>query len=215
MTYLELVNAVLTRMREDSVLTLAGSDDVIVNMAKDFVNDAKETCEQAHTWTGLASEWTATTSTTSDKVTLTGSSRSAIIEDVFIADGQVLRNVDRSYLRKKALTNPNPGFPTDYVLDSTDASNDIMLRMWPTPETEETITVYGYQSSPRLVLDSDLLKIPAQPVIYLAQAMASRERGEDGSLQASELLGLAKQYLSDAIAQDATNSEPDNVWTTV
>lgn len=215
MTYLELVNAVLVRMREDEVLTVQGSDDVVVNMVKEFVNDAKETCEQAHTWTGLSAEWLESTSTTSDKVTLTNSSVSVILDDVYLDSGVELKEVPKSYLRKRALQGGNSNDPRYYILDGTDNSNNVILRLWPAPQEVHTLHVYGYQSTPRLALDSDILKIPHNPVIYLAQAMASRERGEDGSLQASELLGLAKQYLSDAIAQDATNNDAENIWTTI
>ena len=215
MTYLELVNAVLVRMREDEILTVQGSDDVVVGMVKEFVNDAKETVEQAHTWTGLSAEWTESTSDVSDKVVLTNSSVSVIIDDVYLDNGVELREVDKSYLRKRALQGSNSNDPRYYIVDGLDASNNVQLRLWPAPETVQPVYIYGYQSTARMSQDSDVLRVPAQPVIYLAQAMASRERGEDGSLQASELLGLAKQYLSDAIAQDATNSDAENIWTQV
>ena len=215
MTYLQLVNAVLVRLREDEVLTVQGSDDVVVNMVKEFINDAKETCEQAHTWTGLSAEWVETTSTASDKLVLTDSADSAVIDEVYNAEGVEIAQSDKAYIRKRALSNPESNTPRYYIVEGTEANGDVRLQLWPQPKAAEDVYVYGYKSTGPLSLDSDRLQIPARPVIYLAQALASRERGEDGSLQASELLGLAKQYLSDAVAQDATNSDPDNIWKTI
>jgi hypothetical protein len=215
MTYLELVNAVLTRLREDQVLTVDGSDDVVVNIVKNLVNDAKKTCESAHTWSALAKEWTVSTSTDSDAVVIPDSSETVVLEDVFTADGVEVSTVDKTYLRKRALQSSGNGTPRYYIVDGKEVNGDTRLRVWPTPSSAETLHVYGYQTTPDLVQDSDRLYIPSKPVIYLAQALASRERGEDGSLQASELLALAKQYMSDAIAVDATNNEPENVWNTI
>ena len=215
MTYLELVNAVLTRLREDTVQTVDGSDDAVVNLVKGFINDAKRTCEAAHTWSALSVEWIVDTDPTSDLLVLDGSTESAVLDDVFTSTGVEVAVVDKSYLRQRAIQSPGVGSPRYYIVDGKQANGDMRLRVWPAPEAVESVYVYGFKAQPDLSSDDERLLIPSKPVIYLAQALASRERGEDGSLQASELLGLAKQYLSDAIAIDATNSEPENVWNTI
>jgi len=215
MTYLELVNAVLTRLREDTVQTVNGSDDAVVNLVKGFINDAKRTCEAAHTWSALATAWVVETDPASDLLVLVESGGTVVLDDIFTSGGIEVAVVDKSYLRKRALQSTGVGSPRYYIVDGVESSGDMRLRVWPSPEKAEDVYVYGFKPQPDLSSDSEKLLIPSKPVIYLAQALASRERGEDGSLQASELLGLAKQYLSDAIAIDATNSEPENVWNTI
>ncbi len=72
--------------------------------------------------------------------------------------------------------------------------------------------MYGYQRQAAPSTDTDVIKVPSTPVIYLAQAMAVTERGETGGQSAAELLTLSKRYLEDEIAKDASNSDMDNIW---
>ena len=66
MTYLEIVNGVLSRMREDTITTLAGETDVVALIVKDFVNDAKRLVEDSHTWNSQRAEWAITTAAGTD-----------------------------------------------------------------------------------------------------------------------------------------------------
>lgn len=216
MTYLQLVNAVLTRLREDSVTSVAGSDDVVVNIVKDFVNDAKRSVEDAHTWSALATEWAVTSSTANNKLILLDSSRSVVLDEVYSADGFEITPLTKSDFRKRTLSSGSAkGSPSHYIVDGTETNGDIRLAVWPAPATAEAYVVYGYSRTPDLVNDSDTIVIPSSPVIYLAEALAARERGEVGGQSAGELMGIAKQYLSDAIAKDSTNSDLENIWTTI
>lgn len=213
--YLGLVNAVLIRLREDTVTTVAGSDDVVVNLVKAFVNDAKRTVEEAHAWSALETEWTVSSAIGNDKLVLTDSHKNAIISYVYDSEGNKLKLSNKEELRRKAAMSTNTGTPTHYIVDGKEANGDVRLRVWPAPKEVKTYVAYGYQRSPLLENDTDLLMIPSAPVIYLAEALAARERGEVGGQSAGELMSLAKNYLSDAIAIDATNSDMDNIWYTV
>lgn len=210
MTYLELVNAVLTRLREDTVTTVAGTDDVVVGLVKEFVNDAVEKVQQAHTWSALATEWDFTAS--SENVVLTNSSRSAIIDYIYDDNGVKLRQQNRQELRRRAAGNTTSGTPQYYIVDGKDASGNLKLRLWPAPSTPTNYTAYGYQLQPRLTNDTDKLLVPHTPVIYGAHAMAAQERGEVGGQTVGELLVVAERFLSDAIALDSTNTDMDNIW---
>lgn len=214
-TYLELVNAVLVRLREDGVSTVQGTDDVVVSMVKEFINDAKRTVEDAHTWSALSKEWEISTTIDNDKLVLTDSHKSPIIDYIYDARGQKLRLSNKESLRRKAAMSTQSGTPTHYIVDGTEPNGDLRLRIWPAPKAVTTYMAYGYERTSPLSLDSDILAVPAAPVIYLAEALAARERGEIGGLASSELMAVAKQYLSDAIAMDATNSDLDNNWYTV
>ena len=71
MTYLELVNNVLRRMREDEVSTVA--ENTYSKMVGDFVNDAKNIVEAAWDWSGLRTTLTITTTSGIFNYVLTGS----------------------------------------------------------------------------------------------------------------------------------------------
>jgi len=69
MTYLSLVNAVLRRLREEEVATVADTD--YSNLIGDFVNDAKRQVEDAWDWTALRTTTTITTIAGTEKYSLT------------------------------------------------------------------------------------------------------------------------------------------------
>jgi hypothetical protein len=48
--------------------------------------------------------------------------------------------------------------------------------------------------------------------MYLAYALAVRERGEVGGQTAGEIFQMAAGYLSDAIARDAELNYLDDIW---
>ena len=65
-----------------------------------------------------------------------------------------------------------------------------------------------------LVEDYDKLWIPSEPVLHLAVALASRERGETGGTSTAEYFAVADRYLSDAIAMDAQKHPEETIWYT-
>jgi hypothetical protein len=70
MTYLNLVNNVLRRLREDTVSTV--TNDTYSTMVGDFVNDAKQLVENAWDWSNLRSTLTLTTAADDYTYSLTG-----------------------------------------------------------------------------------------------------------------------------------------------
>ena len=70
MTYLDLVNNVLRRLREDTVTTV--SANTYSAMVGDFINDAKQLVENAWDWSNLRSTLTITTAADDYTYSLTG-----------------------------------------------------------------------------------------------------------------------------------------------
>ena len=71
MTYLNLVNNVLRRLREDEVSSV--QDNTYSKLVGDFVNDAKRMVEDAWDWSALRTTLTVTTSAGTFNYVLTGS----------------------------------------------------------------------------------------------------------------------------------------------
>ena len=70
MTYLDLVNNVLRRLREDTVASV--DNDTYSTMVGDFVNDAKDMVESAWDWSALRTRLTITTAADDYTYSLTG-----------------------------------------------------------------------------------------------------------------------------------------------
>lgn len=221
-TYLDLVNAVLIRLREDTIPTVQGQDDVVVNLVKEFINDAKKTVEDAHTWSALTHEWAVDLGAQpSSEGTLTGSFGNVIIDYLMTDKGDVLKNRPLSDINRRRILNGTTSTlaPTYWAVSGKTVSGNQLrtnVRFDCLIDTSQSaITAYGYQPQAELSGDFDVLLVPAKPVIYLAEAMAARERGEVGGQSAGELMAIAERYISDSIAMDSTNSDLDNIWTTV
>ena len=105
--------------------------------------------------------------------------------------------------------------PTYYAVNGQDANKDVRIEVYPAPDAVYTLDVYGFKAQEDLANNDDVLLVPSKPVVYLALALAARERGEVGGQTASEIFGMAKSYLTDAIALDASLTELDNIWMTV
>lgn len=80
MTYLQLVNKVLTRLREENVSTVGQS--TYSALIGEFVNDAKQFVEDAWDWSALRTTLTLTTAADIFNYNLTGSGNRIEILDV-------------------------------------------------------------------------------------------------------------------------------------
>jgi len=214
MTYLEIVNKVLRLMREDTVGSVTAASDVVAELVIDYVNDAKRLVEDAHSWNMLRFEEAFNTIPPSEYVVLTNLGKYARIESIYRANGVALKEANNKYMSYLKANNNNPSDPIYYTVNGT-SNDNIRLKLHPTPDSTEALTVSGFKKQPDLAADADVLLVPAQPVVYYAYALAARERGEVGGQTAAEVLSLAGQYLTDAIANDVALNQYDYDWYTV
>ena len=212
MTYLEICNKVLRLMREDTVSSVQAPDDVVVELVKDFVNDAKRLVEETHDWNGQVYEWTTPTVVGSPFVSLTDSGKSANISYIYRDDGVALKELPRhkmSALRAQVSPNDTPSY---YSINGVDNNGDVRVLLHPTPSAVSNLTVSGHLKQVDLSMDADELEIPDRPVVYYALAFALRERGEVGGQTAAEVFGMAKEFTSNAIANDVALNQYDYDW---
>lgn len=219
MTYLDLVNDVLIRLREDTIDAVGGSaqaelDDPVAYMVKQFVNDAKRLVEDSHTWNALQTEWTISTVQGTDTYALTGAGDRVVLDEVYTSNGTALAEAPISKIRKDKLKGGQNN-PRYYAVSGVDASSDVQVKLSPTPKSAATLYVYGYKQQPDLQTDTDVLLIPHKPVVYYALAMAARERGEVGGQTSSDIFAVAKGFLTDAIAIDSAQNSLDDIWYSV
>ncbi len=210
MTYLNLVNNVLRRLREEEVASV--QSNTYSKMAGDFVNDAKRMVEDAWDWSALRTTLTVTTTADIFNYVLTGSQNRIkalnVINDTTnrFMEYRTATYFDDVYL----ISDPVKGSPTYYTYNGVDSSGDTQIDIYPTPEKEYTIRFNCVQRGADLSADGDVLLVPSMPVIHMAIALLARERGETGGTSAPEYFSIADSYLSDAIALDA-QKHPEEV----
>jgi hypothetical protein len=210
MTYLELVNKVLTRLREDTVATVGQNS--YSSLIGEFVNDAKSLVENAWDWSAYYRTVTFITTTNDYTYTITNSGQYTTIESA-LNDTQntFMQYRDRNWFEDTLYNGGSTtGAPMYWGNDGVDTNGDLKLRVFPKPDGVYTLNFNIFRREDELSSDTNTVSIPWQPIMHLAVALASRERGETGGTSAQELFAIADQHLADAIAIDA-NRAPEKL----
>jgi len=209
MTYLELVNDVLVRLRETTVSTV--SETSYSTLIGKFVNDAKRQIEDAFAWNVLGTTITLSTTSGTYSYALTGAGQKFQVIDVINATSNVgMKNIDfASMNRKQNFSTPVSGIPTEYAFDGISAGYDTKVTLYPRPDGVYSIPFSLTVPQATLTSDSTIVLIPDVLVVQNAYSRALVERGEDGGLSSSEAYLLYKNMLSDYIALEGTRY-PEN-----
>lgn len=211
MTYLELVNNVLRRLREDTVSTV--TETAYTTIVGDIVNDAKRQVEDSWDWSALRETINVSTSSGTQEYSLTGTgNRATIIDAQNVTDSFFLHPRSQQWGRRYDLTTTGNSSPTWYTTSGVDGSGDTQVKLYPTPDGTYSLNFNVVQRTVDLSNDADTVSIPSQPIIQLAYAMAARERGEVGGSMAAEIFGIAKRVLADAISQDSALNPTDMIY---
>jgi len=209
MTYLELVNDVLVRLRETTVSTVTQTS--YSSLIGKFVNDAKRQVEDAFAWNVLGTTITLSTTAATYSYSLTGAGQKFQVIDVLNVTSNVgMKNIDfASMNRKQNFSSPVSGIPTEYAFDGVDGNYDTKVTIYPRPDGVYSIPFSLAVPQATLSSDSTVIKVPDTLVSQNAYARALVERGEDGGLNSSEAYALYKSMLSDYIALEGTRY-PEN-----
>jgi hypothetical protein len=214
MTYLNLVNNVLRRLREDEVTSV--QESTYSKMVGDFVNDAKRTIEDSWDWSALRTTLTITTTADVFNYVLTGSQNRIkalnVINDTanLFMEYQTATFFDEAYL----ISDARKSAPKYYTYNGVDSDGDTQIDIYPIPDKEYTIRFNCVKRTADLSANDDRLVIPTMPVLHLAIALLARERGETGGTSAPEYFKIAENYMSDAIALDAQKHPEETIFYT-
>lgn len=212
MTYLQLVNAVLRKLREDEVVTIDESD--YSRLIGDFVNDAKRLVEDTWDWTALRHTYAITTTAGDPLYSLDGfGTRSKIL---YVHNETQNRRVLQESLQRIRTLNLQSESATgpvvSYAVDGLDGNGDAQIRLYRTPDSVVDLSVYVVKRTGDLIETTDSALVPSSPIVQWAYAYALRERGETGGQSAAEQAIFAQQELSNAVAFDAGLTPDETVW---
>lgn len=209
MTYLELVNDVLIRLREPTVTTVVlNSYSTLIGK---FVNDAKRQIEDSFAWNALGQTITVTTVASTASYSLTGAGQKFQVMDVINTTSNVgLTNISFVDMNRKLNFTPLANqIPTEFAFDGVDGSYDTKVNLYPIPDGVYTIKFALTVPQATLASDATVVSVPDVLVVQNAYSRALIERGEDGGFNSSEAYQLYKSMLSDYIALEGTRY-PEN-----
>jgi|TARA_R110000850_G_scaffold55250_1_gene130929 hypothetical protein len=219
MTYRELINEVLIRLREETISSDwsgAINDSTTVSdyhkVIGALVNDAKRSIESYHDWMTLRETADIATVDGTKNYSLSSGQEFKVIDVVNNATGNQLVQVSKAYLNRTRYPTDPTGEPHYYGFNGADASNNLKVDLSPVPTEVQTISFDIVKYQDVLTSASTVLKIPSKPVILGAFARAVSERGEDGGTQSSLAAQEAGAAISQAVIMDSGNAQYETDW---
>ena len=210
MTYLELVNDVLTRLRETNVSTV--SETSYSALVGKFVNDAKRQIEDSYTWNALSQTITVTTVAAQSSYSLTGAGQKFRLMDAINTTSVItLDNITVADMNRKLnFGTPSQSIPSEFCFNGVDGSGDTKIDLFPVPSGVFTLLFDVIVPQATLSSDGTSVKVLDYLVTQSAYARGLIERGEDGGTASNEAYALFRGMLSDAIAMESTRYPEDN-----
>ena len=209
MTYLELINDVLIRLRETTVST--SNQTSYSTLIGKFVNDAKRQVEDSYGWNVLGQTVTISTTAGTYIYSMTGAGQKFQVMDAINITANVgLWNI--SFVEMNRFQNFVPtvsGIPEYYSFDGVDGNGDTKVVLYARPDNVYSIAFALTVPQAPLTSDSTSVLVPDVLVAQNAYARALVERGEDGGLASSEAYQLYRTMLADYIALESTRY-PEN-----
>ena len=214
MTYLEAINKVLIRLREDEVTSPTAT--AYSKLIGEFVNDAVRLVEDAWDWNELRSVRPITTTATVSSYTISGLNENFKILGAYDATSkeELHLGTEKDYYDYVYLEGSPQGKPEYYLFNSfSDQDNTLSnFRVYPTPDKAYTLIFDLVDRSPELVTGSTDIRVAPDAVVQFAHAMAVEERGEVGGQQSARLYSMAQSTLNDKIAYDVARRPVEVVW---
>ena len=218
MTFRELINEVLIRLREDTI-SIDWSGDINDSTVSAYekviggiVNDAKRHVEERHDWLVLRQTVDISTVAATKNYNLSSGQEFKIIDVINNTTGTQLRQVSRAYLNSIMYPTDPTGEPLYYGFNGADASNNLKVDLSPIPINAETLSFDIVKYQDELATASTVISVPTKPIILGAWARAISERGEDGGTQSSLMAQEASEALKQAIMLDSGNTRYETDW---
>jgi hypothetical protein len=224
MTYKELINEVLIRLREDIIVD--DSWDVAINLQDEsrvsdyqkmigaLVNDAKRNVESYHDWIALKTDVALFSKAGTYSYTLVNTKAIKVLSVTNTVTGSHLTQSTLAYATSLRFPTKTTGEPLHYVFSGSDAVGDLKLELIPEPINDELLHIEAVKVHPKLELPNDIIRIPEQPVLLGAWMRAIAERGEDGGSQTSVVAQEFKEAINQAIIRDSGNTQYETDWYT-
>lgn len=212
MTFLEIINAVLRRLRETEVTDVNETD--YSKLIGEYVNSVKKEVEAAWNWNALSTTLTANTVAGTFNYTLVGSgSRFRVMDVINDTQNYMLQPRSVTWMNKRFLTtDATQGDPYFYSFNGVDSNGDSQVDFYPVPEGVQTIRFNVTIPQDDLASNTDRLQVPSEPVVQGALARAISERGEDGGRLSNDQYAMYRSALADEIAMEAGRFADETIW---
>ena len=212
-TYLNIVNEVLRRLREDEVSSV--TQNTYSKMVGAFFNDAKQVVEDSHDWSTFRTTIVVPTVADTTEYSLTNAGERVKIYSVINDTSNFFMHYESPNWFNNAyyISGEVTGTPDSYTFSGIDSNNDTKVRVYPKPSGVFSLRFDLIAREAELSGDADTTVLPKNAFVHNAVALLARERGETGGTTAQDYFLIADKHLSDAIALDAYKNPEEFIYT--
>jgi len=210
MTYIEIVNSVLVRLREEKVDTV--NENEYSSLIGQLVNVAKRDVENAYNWEALRNTIHLVTEPDTFHYELLNTTTDARTIDAYNYTNKNWLNTKTSEWMDKmfAYDDVPTGSPQSYAWNGVTENGNLEVDLYPIPSKIEKLRFNMTVPQKDLVLDGDKLYVSSMLVIENTLARAIEERGEDGG--SSNQQARYQSLLADAISMEASRKPMETIW---
>jgi hypothetical protein len=211
LTYLEAVNRVLRRLRENEVTTV--NESPYSKLIGDLINVVKVEIEDSWDWSALRTTLTAVTTDSIFNYVLVGSGTRLRILDVINDDEHIImqQRGTKWFDQQIILNSEQLGSPMYYNFNGVNSNGDTQIDFFPIPDDIYSIRINCVLPQAELEADATQIQIPANLLVEGVIARAISERGDDGGYIEQEQ--RYRNMASDLIAIEASQRLDEMIWT--
>lgn len=215
LTFLQIINRVLARLREDSVA--AHNTTTYSTMIGTIVNQVKAEIEDAYHWNAMRDTYSVTAVPNTTTYALTGAGMNAMIIDGWntTTPGPLKKGTNAAFNdRFFGVTTVQTGSVQEYIPAGYDANYDMKIDIWPNPSATNALKFNIFVPQADLAADATVALVPQSVLIEETIARAMLERGDEGAPQPQPgETFIRKDLLNSAIAREASHDDYENDWT--
>jgi hypothetical protein len=211
MTYLEVVNKVLVRLRENEVTSL--TENSYSKLIAELVNVVKREIENSWNWHCLRETLTATTSDGNFNYVLYGAGTTSRILNVYNDTDDIAmypRSGEWFDQQMRMVDTVQKDSPMYYNVNGVSQYGDMQMDFYPVPDGVYNIRINIAKQQDYLTTASERVLIDPHLLIEGVLARAISERGEDGGLPDQEL--RYRNMLADLISIEAGHRPFETIW---
>lgn len=211
MTYLEIVNKVLVRLRENEVTSL--NESSYSSLIADLVNVVKREVENSWNWHALRTTLSATTVDDLFNYVLVGFGTTSRVLHVYndTDDIELYPKSSTWFDRQmRMVSTPQKGSPQYYNFNGVSSFGDLQMDVYPIPDKAYDIRINIVKQQDDLTEATESILVNPNLVIEGVVSRAIMERGEDGGSMDHEL--RYRNMLADLIAIEAGHRPDEVTW---
>lgn len=212
-TKLQIINAVLPRMREATVAT--SSSTTYAALVSSVLNAVRTQIEQAWVWKDLRDTYTVTVTPGTTSYSLTSSGQFARILDIWnttsdaeVAQGTFADFNERFFAHDTVAT----GNVREYNVVGLDSNYDLQIDTWPNVTATNVLKVNLYLPQQDPTADTTVILVPNQVLIEGMVAYLTAERGDDNGIAFQMQQQLYTDMLAGAISNEVAHDSSEVDW---